>query len=88
MAEPQPPPSREPPQSTRSGSLSAPQGWTLVVSNLTKLVGVGIAINEAVLRSDARNSVILMCVIFVLGVQAGEGVLLRIIDRLFDGSTR
>lgn len=60
----------------------------MIVMNLGKLVGLGIAVNEAVIRAEARNSVILMCIVFVLGVQAVEIVLLRAVDRMFGESSR
>ena len=58
---------------------------TLVLTNVTKLVGLGIAINEMVLRTDARNSVIAFCAVCVLGAQFAENVVLKFIDRLFEG---
>lgn len=58
-----------------------------MITNLGKLIGFGIAINEAVVRTEGRNSVILLCVVFVLGTQSIEMVALRVIDRLF-GSPR
>jgi len=62
------------------------RGSTLVISNLIKLIGVGIALNEMVIRPDARDSVIAFCALCVLGTQAAEDIFLRVIDRIF--STR
>lgn len=67
----------------RAAELRA-RGSTLVITNVTKLVGLGIAINEMVLRTDARNSVIAFCAVCVLGVQVAENVVLKFIERLFD----
>lgn len=74
---------REPPESPPSGGVTSSRGWTLAVTNLTKLVGLGLAINEAALRTSPRNSVIILCAICVLGVQVVENVLMRTVDRLF-----
>lgn len=56
---------------------------TIVVANLGKLIGFGIAINEMVIRAEARNSVIAFCALCVLGTQAAEDAFLRIIDKVF-----
>jgi hypothetical protein len=61
----------------------AARGSTLLLTNLTKLTGVALAVNEAVLREAARDSVIALCALFVLGAQVAENAMLRIIDRLF-----
>lgn len=56
---------------------------TLVVTNLVKLFGMGIAVNEMVIRSNARDSVVAFCALCVLGTQAAEDAFLRLIDRVF-----
>lgn len=59
------------------------RGSTLIITNFTKLVGLGIAINEMVVRTDARQSVVGYCALTLLGTQVAESILLRIIDRIF-----
>lgn len=85
------PSSREPQKLPSNGGSQVRHGWmTLAITNVTKLVGLGLAINEAALRETPRNAVIVLCAICVLGVQVVENVLLRTVDRLFggDGSAR
>jgi hypothetical protein len=85
MTSPDPPSSA--PQSPQSnGGSPSRHGLTLAITNLTKLVGLALAINEAALRAEPRNSVIILCAICVLGVQVVENVLLRMVDRLFGAS--
>lgn len=79
-------PSRSSPEPQKPNG-AARHGWvTLAITNLTKLVGIALAINEAAVRENPRNSVIVLCAICVLGVQTVENVLLRMVDRLFGGN--
>jgi hypothetical protein len=82
-----PRPRRRSPDRIRSHSdeRSAPalRYTTIVVANLGKLIGFGIAVNEMVIRDNARNSVIAFCALCVLGTQAAEDAFLKLIDRLF-----
>lgn len=65
-------------------SRSSPAHWgTLLVTNIIKLSGVGIAVNEIVLRPSARESVIAFCALCVMGAQAAEDLALKLIDRMF-----
>jgi hypothetical protein len=64
-------------------SALAARGSTLIITNITKLVGVALAVNEAVVRDDVRDSVIALCALFVLGAQVAENSALRLIDRVF-----
>lgn len=66
-----------------NGNGNVARGSTLLVTNLTKLAGVALAVNEAALRPSVRDSVIALCALFVIGTQAAEGVMLRAIDRFF-----
>lgn len=56
---------------------------TLAFTNLPKLVGLVIAINEMLVRRTARESVIAYCALTLLGAQVVEDVAMRFIDRLF-----
>lgn len=56
---------------------------TLVITNIAKLVGLGIAINEMVIRPTLRESVVAFCAICILGTQVVEDVILHAIDRIF-----
>lgn len=60
------------------------RGSTLLVSNLLKLVGAAVFVNEAVLTGRGRTSVLAVCALFVLGTQVAENALMRAIDRIFD----
>lgn len=72
----------------RRATGRATRGSTLLITNLTKITGLALAINELAIREDARNSAIALCAICVLGAQVVEDVALRIIDRFFGiGST-
>lgn len=59
---------------------------TLVITNVTKIAGIVVFLNETLIRPTGRDSVIASCALFVLGAQAAENVILRAIDRLFAGS--
>lgn len=69
--------------SRRRATGTAARGSALLLTNVTKVVGLGLAINELAIREDARNSAIALCAICVLGAQVVEDVALRIIDRFF-----
>lgn len=56
---------------------------TLVITNIAKIVGLGIAINEMVIRPNLRESVVAFCAICILGTQVVEDVVLHAIDRIF-----
>lgn len=56
---------------------------TIIIANVAKLIGLGIAINEMVIRTEARNSVIAFCALCILGTQAAEDAFLRLIDKMF-----
>lgn len=80
-------------QQGNSGESSVPQGEqtvrgsTLVVSNLLKLVGAGVFVNEVVVTGQGRTPVLAVCALFVLGTQVAENALMRAIDRMFDQRT-
>jgi hypothetical protein len=54
---------------------------TLVVTNLTKIVGLVIAFNEALLRTDQRPLVLGVAAFAMTGAQLSETVVLAFIDR-------
>jgi hypothetical protein len=72
-----------PDQSTDQGSQPLLRGSTLLITNLTKLGGLAIAIHETLLRANARDSVMALAALLVLGAQVCENVLLRVIERFF-----
>lgn len=75
------PPSPPSPRPSRGSGIQA--RWsTLALTNLTKLVGLGLAVNEAAIRANARDSVIGFCALCVLGAQVAENIILRVIDRV------
>lgn len=54
---------------------------TLLLTNVTKLVGLVIAVNEAVVRTELRPSALAVAVFMMAGAQFSESALLAIIDR-------
>jgi hypothetical protein len=56
---------------------------TLIVTNVTKVVGLGLAVNEGLQPGPADHTVIGFAAICVLGVQVVENVLLEAIARFF-----
>jgi hypothetical protein len=76
------PPTAPPEQSSESASRY--KGQAIWVTNVTKVVGLVIGAGEAFLHDHPRREIVLMCVVFVVGAQAVENIVLRAIDRLFD----
>lgn len=56
---------------------------TLIVTNALKLIGAGVFVNEAMFEKVARNSVLAICALFVLGTQVAENILMKAIERMF-----
>jgi hypothetical protein len=56
---------------------------TVIITNLIKLVAIGIAINEMVIRPTARESVVAFCALCLIGSQAAEEIIIHAIDRVF-----
>lgn len=54
---------------------------TLVITNVTKLIGLAIAFNEALLRTDQRPLALAIAAFMMTGAQVSETVVLGIIDR-------
>ena len=63
---------------TAAGRLSRS---TLLLTNVFKVAGLVVFLNEAVVRSEARTTVLGACILCMAGAQVSEGVLLAIIDR-------
>lgn len=59
------------------------RGLTVVVTNLIKLGGLALAVNEIMIRPELRESAIAFCALCILGAQAAEDMFLRAIDRFF-----
>lgn len=55
---------------------------TLIVTNLTKIAGVVLAILEWARPGQVQDSVLIFCGVLVLGAQVVENMALRTIDRL------
>lgn len=64
-----------------NGNGSAARGVTLILTNLTKLGGLAVAINEAIFRTDVRPGVLAVSAFMMAGAQISEAVLLAVIDR-------
>lgn len=64
----------------RLNGLSPVRGAALALTNLTKLAGLVVAVNEAVLRSELRPSVLALAAFMMAGAQVSEGLLLSLLD--------
>lgn len=74
------PSGRKPPR--QQSPVAAPaRGAALAVTNLTKFAGLIVAVNESVLRSELRPSVLAVAAFMMAGAQVSETVLLSVIDR-------
>lgn len=58
------------------------RSWTLALTNLTKLAGLVIAINEALVRSEVRPTALAVAAFMMAGAQLSESALLAALDRL------
>jgi hypothetical protein len=59
------------------------RGSTLLITNLTKVAGVVIAILEWSRPGEAQDSVLALCAVFVVGAEALEKMGLEALDRMF-----
>ena len=80
--EPPPPPSNGQPPPSLPGAAQA-RGAALAVTNLTKLAGIVVAFNEAVLRTELRPSVMALAAFMMAGAQVSETLLVSAIERFF-----
>lgn len=53
---------------------------TLFLTNLIKLVGLAIAVNEALLQPETRPSVLALAAFMMAGAQISEDILMAFID--------
>jgi hypothetical protein len=58
----------------------------LLITNLTKVAGVVLAILEWARPGEAQDSVLAICAVFVVGAEALEKIALEAIDRLLGRS--
>lgn len=56
--------------------------FAFLVTTLTKLGGLAIAFNEALLRSELRPTALALAAFMMAGAQVSEPVLIAMIDRL------
>lgn len=59
------------------------RGWTLALTNLTKLAGLVIAVNEALVRSQVRPTALAVAAFMMAGAQLSENAVLAALDRFF-----
>lgn len=83
----------EPPAPSRSAPPSAPSGAlgrrsTLAITNLTKLAGLGIGINETLVRPHRDALVVIFAAVLIAGAQATESLVLAVIDRVLGGNQK
>lgn len=76
---PESPPTEQATEPAKGGSL---RGSTLWVTNVTKIVGLVLAVNEMLIRPETNSVRLAVCALLVAGAQVSETVLLSIIDRL------
>lgn len=72
------------PQSSTGGappSGGTARGLTLLVTNATKLVGVAVVFNEALLRGELRPVALAVAAFMMAGAQVSERTLLAAIDK-------
>ena len=69
-------------------SRAATRGAALVVTNMTKIAGLVIVVNEALLRTDARPTVLALAAFMMAGAQFSEQMVLSAIDRFFGRGDR
>ena len=70
-------------QRSENGASVKVRGSTLLITNLTKVTGIVIAVLEWAQPGPAQDSVLALCAVFVLGAEALEKVALEMIDRVF-----
>lgn len=78
-----PPSQHEPEQRQRHGSAVKARGSTELVAKMIQIAGVVGFFLEWSQPGPAQDSVLAVCVIFVVGVEAAKNVLIHFIDRLF-----
>jgi hypothetical protein len=67
----------------------APALWlTVLVTSLTKLAGLAIGFNEALLKTEVRPGVLALAAFMMAGAQVSEPVLLSMVDRLFGAQAK
>lgn len=76
------PPAPQPPERNSAYEWAA-RGTTLAVTNGVKVAGIAGFLHEVFGPTTARDSVLMACVVFVVGADKAESVLLRAIDKLF-----
>jgi hypothetical protein len=54
----------------------------LAITNLTKLSGAAVALNEALIRADLRPLALAVAALMIAGAQGIESILLAVIDRV------
>jgi hypothetical protein len=88
MSDQQPPsPAPVTPPDPPAPSVEPLRRGTLIVTNVIKLAGLVVAINELVLRSQLRPLSAGIAVFMMAGAQVSESVLLAAIDRFLGRST-
>jgi hypothetical protein len=73
-------------EQVRQPVRQAARGGTLIITNLFKLAGLGIAVRE-VLRPDRDAAVLALSAFMMSGAQLSEEFLLGIIERFLGSST-
>ena len=68
----------------RNGSAVKARGSTELLAKLVQVSGVVGFFLEWSQPGPAQDSVLVVCVIFVVGVEAAKNVAIHFIDRLFD----
>jgi hypothetical protein len=79
----QPPPKDNGEQTSQRTGAGAARGSTLAITNLTKVAGIFLAVNEALGSTPADHGILAVAALFVLGAQVAENIILGAIDRFF-----
>jgi hypothetical protein len=73
------------PHQQEAPAAPAARGVTLVITNLTKILGLIVAVNEILIRPSIRDSALAVAAAMMFGAQTVENVLLGAIDRMMHG---
>lgn len=67
--------------STRPQSSQKARGFGLLVTNVTKLAGVVIALDETLIRTEPRSVALAVAALMIAGAQGLESIVERMLER-------
>lgn len=75
------------PDTRSSVSGSRAKLATVWVTNATKAIGLLGGAKQALLVEHPDRNIVILCIVFVIGAQAVEDIVIRAIDRIFSRSS-